>query len=76
MYAGAGRTVVGIWKVTEPATDGRSLEKLGAMLERLDMMSPVSEEVWRCIEGEGAGAIAGRAPSSLARRLLYMGATL
>ena len=32
----------------------------------------------RLAEGEGADgdAIAGRAPSSLARRLLYMGATL
>src|SRR5690348_13981261 len=52
MYAGGGRTVVGIWKVTELATEGRSLEKLGAMLERLDIMSPASEEVWRCIVGE------------------------
>ena len=68
MYAGGGRTVVGIWKVTELATEGRSLEKLSAMLGRLDIMSPVSEEVWRCMVGEGA--IAG----SLARRSLNMGA--
>jgi hypothetical protein len=68
MYAGGGRTVAGIWKVTELATEGRSLEKLGAMLERLDIMSPASDEVWRCIVGEGA--IAGRVPSTLARRSL------
>src|SRR5690242_15279165 len=76
MYAGGGRTVVGIWKVTELATEGRSLVKLGAMLERLDMMSPVSEEVWRCMVGECAIAgIAGRMPSSLARWSLTMEAT-
>jgi hypothetical protein len=73
MYAGDGRTVVGIWNVTEPVTEGRSLEKLGALLERLDIMSPVSEEVWRCMVGEGA--IAGRIPSTLVRRSLNMGAT-
>jgi hypothetical protein len=46
--------VVGIWKVTEPASDGRlSLLKLAVLLERRDM-SPTSEEVWRCMAGEGA----------------------
>lgn len=68
MYAGDGRTVMGIWKVTELATEGRSLEKLGATLERLDIMSPASEEVWRCMVGEFANA--GRVPSALARRSL------
>ena len=65
MYAGNGRTVVGIWNVTQLATEGRSLEKLGALLERLENMSPVSEEVLRCIVGEGA--MVGCVPSTLVR---------
>lgn len=68
MYAGGGRTVVGIWKVTELATEGRSLEKLGVTLERLDIMSPASEEAWRCIVGDDANA--GWVPSTLACRSL------
>jgi hypothetical protein len=41
--------VEGIWKVTEPATEGLSLLKLGARLERGELMSPVSDRVCRCI---------------------------
>lgn len=71
MYAGDGRTVVGIWNVTELATEGRSLEKLGALLERLESMSPASEEVRRCIMGEVA--MVDCVPSTLVRLSLNMG---
>ena len=35
--------------MTELATEGRSLLKLGALLERVDAISPVSESVCRCM---------------------------
>lgn len=42
MKAGGGRTLVGIWNETEPASDGRSLLKLAALLERGLETSPAS----------------------------------
>jgi hypothetical protein len=51
MYAGGGRTLEGIWNVTEPVAEGRSLLKDGARELRADAMSPVSECVCRCMAG-------------------------
>jgi hypothetical protein len=53
MYAGGGRTVEGIWNVTELATDGRSLlnECAREWSPRGDTMSAVSECVCRCMAG-------------------------
>lgn len=42
--------------MTELATEGLSLLKLGALLERADAMSPVSESVCRCMAGLAAAA--------------------
>jgi hypothetical protein len=55
MYAGAGRTVVGIWNVTELASEGvLSLLKLGVLLERADDAMPaVSDSVCLCMAQEG-----------------------
>jgi len=57
MKAGGGRTVEGIWKEAEPASEGRSLLKLAALLERGLEMSPASlRERWCCsIVGGGMG---------------------